>query len=111
MAKKFARIIMMKAKPGKGGEFLKRFRDDVAATAVEIEGMRRLYLFRPAGKKDEFVAVSLWDDREAAEQYARSGKNKEYGRRLAAVQEGEERVKKYEVEVHVLGKRSATSED
>jgi len=105
MAKtRFVRIITMKAKAGKGNEFLKRFREGVAATAGEIDGMRRLYLLRPLGKKDKFVAISLWDDEEAAEEYAKSPRNSKYGDQLALVQKGKERVKKYDVELHVVGK-------
>jgi heme-degrading monooxygenase HmoA len=104
--KRFARIITMKAKPGRGGEFLKRFRDGVASTAVDIEGMRRLYLLRPVGKNDEFVVVSLWDDERAAEEYAAGEKNRGYAEKLAAVQQGKERVKKFHVELHVVGNRA-----
>jgi quinol monooxygenase YgiN len=108
MAKtRFARIITMKAKAGKGNDFLKRFREGVASTVGEIEGMRRLYLLRPVGKKDKFVAISLWDDEEAAEKYVNSPRNIKNGDQLAPVQKGKERVKKYEVEVHVVGKGSA----
>ena len=85
-----------------GGEFLKSFRDDVAASAVDIEGMRRLYLLRPVGKRDEFVAISFWDDEKAAEKYARSGRNKEYSEGLAAVQQGKEVVTKINHELPVL---------
>jgi len=101
---RFVRIITMKAKAGKGNEFVKRFRDGVAATAGEIEGMRRLYLLRPVGKKDKFVAISLWDDEDAAKKYAKSPRNKKYGEQLALVQKGKERVKQYDVELHVVGK-------
>jgi heme-degrading monooxygenase HmoA len=101
---RFARMISMQAKPGRGDEFLKEFRDGVAATAVEIKGMRRLYLLRPVEKDDEFVVISLWDDEGAAEDYAKSGKDKKYEERLAKVQKGKEKVSKYRVEVHVLGK-------
>jgi quinol monooxygenase YgiN len=104
MAKRFARIITMKAKPGKGNEFRKRFKEGVASTAVDIDGIRKLYLLRPVGKRDEFVVISLWDDEGAAEKYAQSGKNKKYGEKLAAVQRGKERVKKFYVELHVIGK-------
>ncbi len=105
--RRFARIITMKAKPGKGGEFLKTFSDRVASTAGEIEGMRRLYLLRPAGRSDEFVVISLWDDEKAAEKYAKSGRNKEYAEALARVQSGKERVKKFNVELYAVG-RAAT---
>ena len=107
---RFVRIITMKAKAGKGNEFVKKFRDGVAATAGEIEGMRRLYLLRPVGKKDKFVAISLWDDEESAKKYAKSPRNKKYGDQLASVQKGKERVKKYGVELHVVGKGVGTEE-
>jgi len=101
---RFVRIITMKAKAGKGNEFLKKFREGIAATSGEIEGMRRLYLLRPVGKKDRFVAISLWSDEEAAKKYAESPRNGKYSDQLASVQKGKERVKKYEVELHVVGK-------
>jgi len=108
---RFARIISMKAKTGKGDEFAKEFRDGVASTAVDIEGMRRLYLLRSVGKGDDFIVVSLWDGERAAEAYAKSGKDKRYEKRLAAVQDGKETVKKYRVAVHVLGKGVADTEE
>jgi heme-degrading monooxygenase HmoA len=101
---RFARIISMKAKPGKGNEFLRVFRKEVMSTAVELEGMRRLYLFRQVGKEDEFVALSLWDNEKAAENYAKSGSDRKYSEKLAGVQEGKERVRKFYVESHVVGK-------
>ncbi|MDA4125646.1 MAG: antibiotic biosynthesis monooxygenase [Thaumarchaeota archaeon] len=101
---RYARIITMKAKPGKGDEFVRTFRDRVAPTGVELEGIRRMYLLRAVGKNDEFVVVSLWDGEEAAEKYAKSGNNKRYGAILASVQEGKERVRKFHVELHSVGK-------
>jgi heme-degrading monooxygenase HmoA len=101
--KRFARMITMRAKKGRGREFLKTFRSRVASSAVEIDGMRRLYLLSPVGKKDEFVVISLWDDERAAENYAASGRNKQYEAKLASVQEGRERVRKFHVELHVVG--------
>jgi len=100
---KFARIITMKAKPGKGREFAETFKAEVASTAVKLEGMRRLYLLRPVDKKGEFVAISLWDNEGSAAKYAKSPQNKDYGKRLAAVQSGTEVVKKFYVESHVVG--------
>jgi heme-degrading monooxygenase HmoA len=101
---RFARIISMKAKQGKGDEFVRTFRDKVAPTGVKLRGIRRMYLLRPVGKKDEFVVVSLWDGEEAAEKYAKSGSNKRYGAVLATVQEGKEKVRKFHVELHSVGR-------
>lgn len=103
---RFARIITMKAKPGKGDEFVRTFRNQVAPTGVKLEGIRRMYLLRAVGKKDEFVVVSLWDSQEAAEKYARSGSKKRYGATLSTVQEGKERVRKFHVELHAVGRRT-----
>ena len=36
----------------------------MASSASGLGGLRRLYLLRPAGKKDEFVVVSTWDSEE-----------------------------------------------
>jgi heme-degrading monooxygenase HmoA len=101
---RFARIITIRAKHGRGNEFQKTFRSQVARSAVELEGMRRLYLLRPVGRNDEFVVISLWDDERAAENYAESRRNKQYEDKLASVQEGKERVRKFHVELHVVGK-------
>ena len=101
---RYARIITIKAKPGKGAEFVKTFKDKVVPTGVELEGIRRMYLLRAVGKKDEFVVVSLWNGEEAAEKYAKSASNRRYGSVLATVQEGKERVRKFHVELHSVGR-------
>jgi heme-degrading monooxygenase HmoA len=108
---RFARIISMKAKPGKGDEFVKTFKDEVAPDGVKLEGIRRVYLLRPVGKKDEFVVVSLWDSQEAAEKYARGSKIKQNAAALAKVQEGKERTRKFHVELHALGKTARLKKD
>jgi len=103
---KFARIITMKAKRGRGAEFVSTFKDEVASTAVRLRGLRRLYLFRRADKEDDFVVLSLWEDAKHAQAYAKSGKNRDYRSRLARVQRGKERVRKFHVELDVEGKAS-----
>jgi heme-degrading monooxygenase HmoA len=100
---RFARVITMKAKAGKGKDFVKRFEEDVASTAANLEGIRRLYLLRQVGKSDEFTVVSLWDDEKSAEKYSKSAKNKDYGKKLASVVTGKEKVKKFHVELHLVG--------
>jgi heme-degrading monooxygenase HmoA len=100
---KFARIITMRAKPGRGTEFVSTFRDEVASTAVQLKGLRRLYLFRRADKEDDFMVLSLWDDAKHAEAYAKSGKDRDYTSRLARVQRGKERVRKFRLEVDIEG--------
>lgn len=100
----------MKVKPGMGGKFRKTFEKEVASTSAKLEGLRRLYLLEPVEKSDEFVAVSLWDNQKSAEKYARSGKNKAYADKLADFMEGEERVKKFHVLIHVVGGSASTAD-
>ena len=101
---KFARIITMRARRGKGREFVRVFKKDIAATSVKLQGLRRLYLFRQVGKTDEFVVLSLWDSQKSAEGYAKSDQNKAYSRSLARVQKGREKVRKLHVELRAVGR-------
>jgi quinol monooxygenase YgiN len=101
----YARIITMKAKPGKGDEFVRTFRDDVASTAVDIDGLRRLFLFRADDNKDDLVAISIWYGEDSAKKYVKSGRNSAYADRLAAVQKGKERVRGYHLVVDVEGQK------
>ena len=100
---RYARLITMKAKRGRGDEFRKVFEREVVPTAKKLKGMRRLYLLREAGKKDEFVVISMWRSERDAENYAKSGRNREYAKRLGGVQSGRERVKKLHVTIHAVG--------
>ncbi|MDV3278735.1 MAG: antibiotic biosynthesis monooxygenase [Nitrososphaerales archaeon] len=100
---RFARLITMKAKAGKGDEFVKKFEEEVASTAAKLAGMRRLYLLRQVGRRDKFAVISLWDDEKSAERYAKSGRNKGYEKKLAGVRAGKEKVKKFHVELHLVG--------
>ena len=75
----------------------------MASSASGLGGLRRLYLLRPAGKKDEFVVVSTWDSEEDAERYAQSGANRDYGKELAPLQKGKELVEKFEVALRTVG--------
>jgi heme-degrading monooxygenase HmoA len=100
---RFARLITMRAKRGKGDELMEAFQREVVPTAVKIRGLRRLYLLRQSRKKDEFVIVSLWDRERDAEDYAKSGRDKAYTKKLSGVQAGKERVTKLHVELHAVG--------
>jgi heme-degrading monooxygenase HmoA len=105
---RFARVITMKARRGKGRAFRRTFEDRVVPTARELGGLRRLYLLREVGKPDEFAVISLWDSKGDAERYAKSGRNRVYARDLAAVQSGKEKVRKFEVVLHVVGESAGS---
>jgi heme-degrading monooxygenase HmoA len=101
---RFARLITMKVEEGKGRRFVQTFKSEVASTATGIPGLRRLYLLRPVGRRGEFVALSLWEDKSSAEDYARSGLNDKYTAKLGSLLKEGERIRKFEVESHVVGK-------
>ena len=96
----YARLITVKAKKGKGGQFAKTFDVGIASTAMEIEGLQELYLFSPIGKKDEFLVLSLWDVEQSAKNYVKSGRDTKYGSKLAKFQQGPDTIKKFRVELH-----------
>lgn len=100
---RFARLIVMKTKKGKSQSFVDTFRKDVASSAGEIPGLRRLYLLSPADRKREFVALSLWDDEKSAKEYVKSGKDDVYSAKLEKVLSSM-KVRKCGVESHVVGK-------
>jgi len=100
---RYARLITMKAKRGKGRRFARVFEEKVARSAKRLEGLRRLYLLRPVGKSDEFAVISLWNSERSAQKYAKSSKNREYSAKLASLRKGRQRVEKFNVELHVVG--------
>lgn len=100
---RFARLITMKVKKGKGRKFVETFESQVASSAVRIKGLRRLYLLRPTDKKNEFVALSLWDDEASAKAYVKSGRNDAYNAKLANLLKKDEKVRAFGVETHVVG--------
>jgi heme-degrading monooxygenase HmoA len=101
---RFARLITMKVKKGKSRKFVQTFKSDVASTATGIPGLRRLYLLRPVDKKGVFVALSLWEDKSSAEEYAKSGLNDTYATKLRSLLKEEEKIRKFDVESHDVGK-------
>ena len=103
--KRYLRIISMKAQPGMGDAFVKKFRKDVASTALDLDGLRRLFLFRSEDKKDDFVVVSIWQGEDKAKKYVKSGKNKAYVNKLSEVQKGRERVRGFYLELDVEGRK------
>jgi heme-degrading monooxygenase HmoA len=106
---RFARLISMKTRAGEGEKFVMVFRREILPMAEKLHGMRRLYLLRPVGRENEFVVLSLWDDKEAAERYAKSGK-KDADSKLLGLLAGRERVRKFHVEAHAVGESAKSGE-
>ena len=92
----------MKPKRGKSRKFVDMFKSEIASTAGEIAGLRRMYLLSPIDKKDEFIVMSLWDDKKSAEAYAKSDRDDAYSAKLDKVLK-KTKVRKCTVESHIVG--------
>jgi len=102
---RFARLIVMKPKRGKSRKFVEMFKSEIASTAGEIAGLRRMYLLAPVDKKGEFIVLSLWDDKKSAEAYAKSARDDAYAAKLDKVLK-KMKVRKCTVESHIVGDAS-----
>jgi heme-degrading monooxygenase HmoA len=100
---KYARVISVKAKKGKGRLFARAFEEGIASTAGKIAGLQDLYLFSPVGKPDKLLILSLWDEETSAKNYLKSGQDVKYAAKLSKLQKGEERVKPHRVLLRTLG--------
>jgi heme-degrading monooxygenase HmoA len=98
----FVRQIPMKVKSGKIDEYVKVMEKSVFPRTRRCRGARRLYLLRSHGKKGKtsFVVMTLWDNEEAAEGYAKSDAYEKNSAELLPLIVSEPKLDEYEVVVH-----------
>ncbi len=91
----FARNVSMRLKPNSVGEFTRTFENEILPLLRKQKGFQdELTLVAQGGT--EAVGISLWDEKENAETYAR-GTYPQVLTTLAKVIEGTPRVQPYEV--------------
>ncbi len=73
----YIRIVSMKIQPDKLDEFKKIYLEKVIPAFRETEGCRHVFLTESINEKDEFISVTIWDDKAYAENYESSGKFEE----------------------------------
>jgi heme-degrading monooxygenase HmoA len=95
----FAERTSLNVKPDKVEDFLSEVRNSLNPKMKEQAGIRRLYLLRSPEKENEFVSLSLWDNKDAAEQYERSDAYKETMSSLSGFLESEPSLTHYNVEL------------
>jgi len=71
------RIVSMKIQPNKLDEFKKIYLENVIPALRETEGCRYVFLTESINERDEFISVTVWDDKAYAENYESSGKFEE----------------------------------
>jgi hypothetical protein len=102
----FARNVSIRLKPNSSVEFTKLVEDETIPTLRKQQGFEGELTFLASGGA-EAVAISLWDSKEHAEAYARTGYS-EVLKNLNKFIEGTPRVQTYEVANSTFHKVAAT---
>lgn len=71
--KMYLRIVSMKIQEDKLDEFKKIYLEKIIPTLKETEGCQHVFLTESINQKDEFISVTLWDDKTYADKYETSG--------------------------------------
>ena len=67
------RIVSLKIRPGKAEEFKKLYREHSIPALRAAPGCRFMYLLESGEGRDEVFSITIWDSREHAAEYERSG--------------------------------------
>lgn len=67
------RIVSIKTRPGKHDEFRELYASVIAPALRNVKGCRYAYLTDGSPDENEALSVTIWDSREDAENYERSG--------------------------------------
>lgn len=70
----YLRIVSGKTKPGRFEAFSRRYREEVIPALLEEDGCRYACLVRGMQDETEGLSVTLWDSKESADRYERSGR-------------------------------------
>ncbi len=98
---RFARRVSARVKPDRVDDFISKVESDVYPKLKQLRGIRRLYLLRPTDStNNEFVSLTLWDNKEASDEYAQSDVGREIWEAMREFTESEPTVTTYNVEVH-----------
>lgn len=69
----YLRLLSARIKPGMHEEFKSLYVNEVIPPLQATSGCRHAYLMLPATPTGEVISVTIWESKEAAEQYERSG--------------------------------------
>jgi heme-degrading monooxygenase HmoA len=69
----YLRIVSPKIKSGKLEEFKKLYREEIIPTLRTVKGCRFAYLTESMKEENDVISITVWDSKEDAENYERSG--------------------------------------
>ncbi|MBI4430056.1 MAG: antibiotic biosynthesis monooxygenase [Ignavibacteriales bacterium] len=70
----FLRIVSVKLKPEKQNEFQTLYLHEIIPTLHDTKGCRHAYLLMPGGQNPEALSITIWETKEAADEYEQSGR-------------------------------------
>ncbi len=73
----FVRIVSAKIQEGKVGEFKNIYTNVIIPGLKLVNGCRYVYLIESINKDDEFISLTIWDNKKDADDYEASGKYEE----------------------------------
>jgi heme-degrading monooxygenase HmoA len=73
----YLRILSMVIQEDRLNEFKKLYSEVIIPSLKSINGCRYIYLTESISEKNEFISVTVWDSKEDADEYERSGKFQE----------------------------------
>jgi heme-degrading monooxygenase HmoA len=73
----YLRILSMVIQEDRLNEFKKLYTEVIIPSLKSINGCRYIYLTESISEKNEFISVTVWDSKEDADEYERSGKFQE----------------------------------
>lgn len=96
---RFARRVSLKVKPFQIGSFLTKMRESVYPSLKEQAGIRRMYLLSSTGG-NEFLSVTLWDNKEHADSYGNSEAFAKNNEQMKDLLESDPVVSDFDIEFH-----------
>lgn len=69
----FLRMVSLKFKEGKVGEFKRHYVEKVIPVLRSVRGCRRAFLAAPADNPNELISVTEWENEDAAREYEHGG--------------------------------------
>lgn len=69
----YVRIVSMKIQENKLDEFKKIYMETIIPTLRKTKGCRHVFLTESINERDDFISVTIWDDKKFADEYESSG--------------------------------------
>lgn len=67
----FLRVFSLKLKPEMREEYRRIYTDEIIPAFQAVKGCRHAYLLMPQGESNEVFSITIWDSKEAVEEYER----------------------------------------